>query len=177
MNIAGNKVILRAMEEQDRGMLLSLIQDPEIEKVTGGYTSSISYVNQMDWFCAIPDSAGNLRGIIADRESPEAGLGIVMLSHMNLENGTAEIYIKLMKSVRGKGYGGDAISALVSYAFHELRLNHIYSNILDYNTASRRLFEQCGFKQEGMHKSRVYKDGYYRNVCVYGIGNKISGKS
>ena len=36
MNIAGNKVILRAIEEQDKEMLLHLIQVPEMAKMTGG---------------------------------------------------------------------------------------------------------------------------------------------
>ena len=36
MEIRGNKVILRTMEEQDQEMLLGLIQDQEITRVTGG---------------------------------------------------------------------------------------------------------------------------------------------
>lgn len=171
MDIVGNKVLLRAVEEQDRGMLVSLINDPEITKVTGGYSYSSSYEHQINWFRSIPNSVGSLHSIIADRKSPQIALGIIILSPADLNDKSAEIYIKLIKSVRGKGYGQDAVNVLVSYAFRELRLNSIYANILDYNTASRRLFESCGFKQEGIHKSRIDRDGCCRSICIYKIIN------
>jgi len=171
MDIMGNKVILRGMEGQDNEMLLNLIKDLEVAKLTGGYSSPTSYEHQMNWFRSLPDSSTNVRRIIADREKPEIGLGIIILSNVDLKDKTAEIYIKIMKSVRNKGYGWDAVNAMVSYAFCELHLTHIYSNILEYNIASRRLFEKCGFKQESIHKSKVYKDGYYPNLYSYEIRN------
>ena len=112
-----------------------------------------------------------MRRVIADKERPENGLGIIILSDMDLENGAAEIYIKLAGIFRGKGYGQDAVNALVAYAFDRLGLSRIYSDILEYNTMSRRLFEKCGFRQEGFRRGRGFKKGSYRNVCVYSIDN------
>ena len=43
MDITGHKVILRAIEEQDKELLLDLIKDPEISKVTRGYSRPVSY--------------------------------------------------------------------------------------------------------------------------------------
>lgn len=169
MDITGNRVILRTVEEQDKEMLLNLIEDPETAKVTGGYPLPASYDHQITWFRSMADSAGSLYRIIADRENPQNGLGIIILSHEDSENETGEIYIKLMKSIRGMGYGQDSVNTLVDYAFREMGIVHIYSNILEDNMPSRRLFEKCGFKQEDMRKSSIYKEGYYRNVCVYGV--------
>lgn len=171
MDIIGSKVILRTMEEQDREMVMNLIGDPQIVKVTGGYIDSVSCDHQMNWFCSLPDSAWEVRRVIADKERPENGLGIIILSDMDLENGAAEIYIKLAGIFRGKGYGQDAVNALVAYAFDRLGLSRIYSDILEYNTMSRRLFEKCGFRQEGFRRGRGFKKGSYRNVCVYSIDN------
>lgn len=171
MDILGNKVVLRTVEDQDKEMMLNLIKDPEITKVTGGYSHLTSYNYQINGFRSAPDSVSSLYSTIADKESPQIGLGIIILSNIDLKKRTAEMYIKLMKSARRKGYGQDAVNTLVSYAFREFRLNCIYSNILEYNIASRTLFEKCGFKQEGIHKSRIYKDGHYRNVCFYEIKN------
>ena len=122
MEIRGNKVILRTMEEQDQEMLLGLIQDQEITRVTGGYSSPSSYEPQIQWPCSWEDSADSLRSIIADKENPEIGLGIILLSHVDPQNGIAELSIKLGKSVRGMGYGQDAVNILVSYGFRELGL-------------------------------------------------------
>lgn len=167
MNITGNKVILRTMEEQDQEMLLGLIHDPEITRVIGGYSFPSSYDHQMKWFCSLEDSAGSLRRIIADKENPQTGLGVILLSHADSQTGTAELYIKLEKSVRNRGYGQDAVNVLVSYGFGQLRLNGIYSHVLESNTASRRLFEKCGFKQEGVSRNRLDQKEHGRHVCSY----------
>lgn len=169
MEIWGKRVVLREIEEQDEEMLLNLNKMPEAGKVTGGYSSQVSYAHQMDWFRSLAECSGNVRSVIADRKRREEGLGILVLSDVDLRNGTAEIYIKLMKSARGKGYGEEAVKAVVSYGFQELKLKHIYANILESNMASRRLFEACGFCQESVHLSKAYKDGHYENVCCYGI--------
>lgn len=169
MEIAGNRVVLRSVEEQDREMLTNLVADPEIVKVTGGYLPLTSGDHHMKWFRAMSDPAKGLHGIIANRENPRAALGIIILACENCEEGAAEIYIKLMNSARKMGYGEDAVNTLVSYAFREGGFRYIYSNILEDNTASRRLFEKCRFKQEGEYKSSICKNGYYKNVCIYGI--------
>ena len=168
MNVAGNRVLLRAVKEQDRELLQSLIQDPDIVKVTKGYSGCAFRVLQTDWSCCVPDMAGGLRSIIADRKDPETGLGVIMLSPTGRQ-GAAEIRIKLVKCARGRGYARDAVNALVSCVFRESGVDCIYASILEHNTASRRLFEACGFLQEGVHKSRADKEGHCRNVCSYVI--------
>ena len=171
--ITGRKVILRAEKTEDREMLLGLIRDPEIVKVTKGYQSLVPAVHSVDRSGFLPASAGSLRRIIAVREDPETGIGIIMLSDIDTESRTAQIQIKLLRSARGRGYGRDAVNTLVSYSFRELGLSCICSNILEDNTASRRLFEACGFRQEGMHESRADKNGHCRKVCSYVKRNMV----
>ncbi len=173
MDISGDKVILRAAGEQDRRMFTSLIQDSEIIKVTGGYAGPASLEQQMDWLCSPPDSARELRRVIAEKEHPEHALGIITLSHMDPGKGSAEIYIKLESSVRRKGYGQDAVSVLVSYGFCRLQLSCIYSRILEDNLPSRRLFEACGFRLEDRYKGREYEDGRRQTICFYSIGKCV----
>ena len=153
MNIIGNKVILRAIEEWDNEILKQLVNDPETEKMIGGYSYPISKEHQLNWFHSLNDSTGGptLRCMIADQKSKETGLGTILLSQLDWKNGT------------------DAVHTMVSYAFQELRMNCIYSNILEDNKASRKLFEKCGFEQEGVLRSRVFKGACYRNVCCYSI--------
>lgn len=168
MEITGDKVILRTIQEQDRGLLQSLINDPEIIRITGGYSLPASYEHQMDRFRSVPESIGRLYSIIADRKTPQTGLGILILSDIDLSRKTAEIYIKLTTSVRRQGYGQDAVNTLVAYVFRELGLSRICANILESNTASRKLFEACGFKLEQVHRHTIHSSKC-RNVCVYEI--------
>lgn len=166
-DITGGKVILRTAKMQDREMLLNLIRDPEIMKVTKGYQNPVTGRYLVGRFGSPEAPAGSVRRIIADQGDPESGLGIIMLSDLNKENRTAKMQIKLLRSARGRGYGRDAVDALVSYAFRELGLDCICSSILEDNTASRRLFEACGFQQEGIHESRADRNGHCRKICSY----------
>lgn len=169
MNIYGSKVYLRAIEERDNEMLLEMINDPETEKMLGGYSWPISITDQKKWFEGQSNKANILRCIVSVKET-DIAVGTVILSDIDLKNGTAEIHIKLStKNGRGKGYGTDAVNTLVSYAFKEMRLNCIYANILTYNTASAHLFEKCGFVKEGVLRSRVYKEGAFIDFLSYSI--------
>lgn len=166
-DIAGKRVILRAAYGQDWGVLLTLSGDPGIGKVTKGYQRSAVSAYRMGASCFRPVPADSFRRIIADQEDPDTGLGVIMLSDMDAENGTAQIYIKLLEPARGRGYGQDAVDALVTYAFRELGLKCICSSILEDNTASRKLFEACGFRLEGIHEGRADRKGRCRKVCTY----------
>lgn len=175
MEITGDKVVLRPLGENDKEMLLAMVRDSEVTKVTGGYSASRSCASQVRGFYALQNAAGHLPCIIADRENPRVGWGILILSHMDFDRGTAEIYIKLLKSARGKGHAQDAMNTMISYAFHELGLKHLCANIQEHNTVSRKLCEHCGFQRESLHQSRADSYGNQRNVYVYGITKGTSG--
>ena len=169
MNLSGEKVILRTIEEQDQELLLNLIRDQETIRITGGYPPPASYGHQMDWFGSLSDSTRSVRRIIADKESVQKGLGVIVLASLDLKSTTAEIFIKILKDARGKGYGQDAVNVLVSYGFRELGIHYIRSSILESNLASRRLFEKCGFTLAEDGKGEAGKYGGDRNVWYYGI--------
>ncbi len=169
MEIAGNQVILRTMNDQDKDLFLDLSQDVTVTKVTGGYASPKSPMHSIRVFYSLQNSARHLLCIIADKENPQTGWGMIILSHIDFNYKSAEIYIKLKASARNKGYAKDAINTLVFYAFHELGLHHLYANIQEHNIASQKLCEKCGFRQECLHQSRTDGYGKPRNIYVYGI--------
>lgn len=173
MEIVGEKVVLRAAEVQDQEMLRNLIEDPDITKITRGYQRPAALFRQMSCFRIPQGSKGNLCRIVADKQCPQTGLGVITLTHTDPDRKCAEIQIKLRKSVRGKGYGQDAVHALVLFAFEELRLDCMESNILENNTASRKLFEKCGFIQIRIQKGRADRDGHCRNICSYRIKRQL----
>lgn len=169
MFIYGDKIVLRAIEEADNQMLLTLINDPDTEMMLGGSSWPVSEAEQLRWYEKQEQRRDVLRCIIALKEEGTA-IGTLILSDIDTKNGTAQIHIKMVKdSGRGKGYGTDAVKTIVRYAFHELRLNCIYAQILSYNAVSVRLFEKCGFKRDGILRARVYKGGNFVDVFEYSI--------
>ena len=167
MIIHGDKVVLRAVEESDNAMLLSLINDPDTEMMLGGSSWPVSEAEQLKWFEHQERSRDVLRCIVALQEDGKA-IGTIILSDIDQKNATGHIHIKMSKDGgRGKGYGTDAVNTMVQYAFEELRLNCIYANILSYNEASIKLFERCGFKKDGVLRQRVYKKGKFVDMLAY----------
>ena len=167
MIIYGDKVLLRAVEEADNSLLLSLINDPDTEMMLGGSSWPISEAEQLKWFEHQERSRDVLRCIVALQDDGKA-IGTIILSDIDQKNATGHIHIKMSKNGgRGKGYGTDAVNTMVRYAFDELRLNCIYANILSYNEVSIRLFERCGFKRDGILRHRVYKKGKFVDLIAY----------
>lgn len=167
MIIHGDKVVLRAVEESDNAMLLSLVNDPDTEMMLGGSSWPVSEAEQLKWFEHQERSKDVLRCIVALQEDEKA-IGTIILSDIDQKNATGHIQIKMSKDGgRGKGYGTDAVNTMVRYAFEELRLNCIYANILFYNEASIKLFERCGFKRDGVLRQRVFKKGKFIDMLAY----------
>lgn len=162
-------VILRAIEESDLDLIREMINDPEIERMTGGYSLPVSEYQQRKWFENLHNNDREVRTVIETRE--HGAIGLVMLTDIDWKNRTAQFHSKIAtsKDLRGKGYGTKATKAIVKYAFEQLNLNLIYSQILEYNTASQRVKEKCGFHKDGSLRNRVYKNGSYHDMAVWSI--------
>lgn len=169
MIIKFDDIVLRAIEFEDLELIREMINDPEIEHMTGGGGLPVSSYQQENWFRSLSNCNNEIR-LIVDTEDIGA-IGMVMLTDIDYKNSTAQFHSKLAtsKNIRGKGYGTKATKALVKYAFEQLNLNCIYSHIIEYNIASQRVKEKCGFKKDGVLRDRVYKDGKYHNVVVWSI--------
>lgn len=167
MLIKGNKVLLRAIELTDADVLQSMINDEEIEQMMLGYSFPVAHHQQLKWIENLSNEKNVLRAMV---DVDGVAIGTVILSDIDMKNGTAEIHIKLARaSERGKGYGTDAIMTVVSYAFNELRLNCIICRIREDNIASQRMVEKCGFIKEGCLRSRLYRDGRYYDFYEYSV--------
>lgn len=177
MIIKYENITLRAIEENDLELLKDMINDPEIENMMTGFSFPVSTSEHKKWFNMLSNEHNKLRLII---DTEEYGtIGMIMLSNIDWKNRNAEFHIKITgkNNLRGKGYGTKATKALIKYAFEQLNIHCIYSNIIEYNIASQILHEKCGFKKEGILRDRVYKNGKYNNIVVWSINNKDINKN
>ncbi|MBS5335295.1 MAG: GNAT family protein [Anaerovoracaceae bacterium] len=161
MNIIGKKIYLRAMELSDMELYRSDVNKPETEHALGGWSFPISSVQQAAWFENAVKDRNNLRLTIVSIENDEI-LGMVNLVNIDWKSRVAFSGIRLFgEEHRGKGYGKDAVLAIMKYAFEELGLNRIEGSIIETNEASKRLYERCGWKVEGIKREAVYQCGRY----------------
>ena len=69
----------------------------------------------------------------------------------------------------GKGYGTDALQLILGYAFRELNLYRVGSSTIAYNIRSIKVHEKVGFRQEGVQRSFIQREGQRFDVILYGI--------
>ncbi len=71
---------------------------------------------------------------------------------------------------RGKGFAQDTVKTVMRYAFDELGLYRLDTDIIEYNSASLRLYlERCGWKKEGTREKWYYRKGKRWDKILIGI--------
>lgn len=171
MNILGKKVILRSIEEEDLKFLRDIHNDPEIEKYIGGWSFPLSMKDQKLWFERFSKNNSTIRLIIEEKCSHES-IGMTGLWDIDWKNRNAYTGIILLsnKKFRHKGYGTDTVMSLMRYAFEELNLKHLDSDIIEYNKPSIGLYlKKCGWKKEGIRRQHAFRNNMYFDRILVGI--------
>jgi len=79
----------------------------------------------------------------------------------------AEIGYFLGEPYWGKGIMTKAVNLVCDYAFRELGIVRIDTGVFDFNPASMRVLEKCGFVQEAIFRKSVIKRGKICNEVRY----------
>jgi RimJ/RimL family protein N-acetyltransferase len=81
--------------------------------------------------------------------------------------GTAEIGFWLGEAFWGRGIVTEAVRAVTEHGFSELGLRRIYATVFEWNPASARVLEKCGYALEGRMRKNVLKDGRVIDELLY----------
>ncbi|HNX79325.1 MAG TPA: GNAT family protein [Prolixibacteraceae bacterium] len=79
----------------------------------------------------------------------------------------AEIGYFLGEPYWGKGIMTKAVNLVCDYAFRELGIVRIDTGVFDFNPASMRVLEKCGFVREAVFRKSVIKRGKICNEVRY----------
>lgn len=72
---------------------------------------------------------------------------------------SAEIGYFIGESYWNKGIVTTAVNLITEYGFKHLGIIRIHTGIFEYNTASMRVLEKCGFTNDGVFSKSVFKQG------------------
>ncbi len=148
--LTGQKVVLREKRLSDTANDYAWRTDPELARYDAALPLKLSlreftlyYTEQMRafkedrrWFAIDTldgKHIGNCMYYDVDRIRRQAKMGIII--------GDRDYW--------GKGYGTDAVMTLVSHIFHDLNLERVYLDTLDWNARAQRCFHKCGFVVNG----------------------------
>ena len=80
---------------------------------------------------------------------------------------SAEIGYFLGEPYWNKGIMTKAVNLICTYGFTHLDIERIHTGVFEYNIASQRVLEKCGFTNEAVFKLSVYKQGKLWNEVRY----------
>ena len=172
MNIHGKLVTLRAPELSDASELHRWSNDPEIWNMLGGWHFPYSSISTEDWIKSKRN--GSLTDHVFCIDIPSDGIiGTVNIINIDWKNKNAFYGILIGKSnLRGKGYAFDALMAIMRYAFMDLGLNRLDTDIISYNVRSLQFHLKGGWKQEGVRRNWFYRNGQYYDKVIIGIARE-----
>jgi RimJ/RimL family protein N-acetyltransferase len=82
---------------------------------------------------------------------------------------SAEIGYFLGEPFWGKGIMTRAVKQMVEYGFENLDIVRIHTGIFEYNIASQRVLEKCGFKKEAVFEKAIFKKNQLWNEVRYAL--------
>ena len=85
-------------------------------------------------------------------------------------NGFIRLGIGAVEDQR-KGYGSQALSMLLRYAFGELNLYRVTAVVPAYNEGAIRLFQKFGFMEEVRRRKAIHRDGEFWDLVSFGLLN------
>ncbi len=80
---------------------------------------------------------------------------------------SAEIGYFLGEPYWNKGIMTRAVNLICDYGFKNLDIVRIHAGIFEFNPASMRVLEKCGFKRESVAEKAIYKKGVIWNEMKY----------
>ena len=161
-------VILTALKEKDIEILWKWINDRE-QVIFNAPFQPIHEGQHHAWLEAVQHRKDIVIFAIRLRESGKL-IGSCQLHNINPIHSTAELQIRLGDvAERSHGYGSQAVSLLLDFAFKDLNLNRVYLHVFINNAAAIRVYEKVGFALEGILRQAAHIDGKYLDVMAMGI--------
>ena len=94
-------------------------------------------------------------------------IGNINLFNVRPEERSAELGIMIgEKTCWSRGYGSDALTTLLRYAFSQLNLHRVELLVYDFNARARATYRKCGFVEEGARRSALFRRGGYHDFIV-----------
>ena len=168
--ITASRLSLRWITERDLDSLYHIFSDPLVMR----YWSSPPLDNR--------DAARELLSDIHEgfhsrrffqwgiaQQTDDSLIGTTTLFHLEANNHRAELGYALGRAHWGKGYMQEALSALLRYAFSEMKLHRMEADVDPRNERSIRTLERLGFQKEGYLRERWKVNGEIQDALFYGL--------
>jgi RimJ/RimL family protein N-acetyltransferase len=166
MYVCGDKVTLRSVKLSDANIITKWKKDHFIKHMALDHDSKITLKNQRNDIKQAIESHNQIYLMITPNNGTDP-IGYIRLNWMDNRKTIAWLRFALGEA-RGKGFGKDALSALLKHLFLS-GLHRIEAETYEYNEKSINLLKYLGFKIEGVKRKAHFDGNNYRDILVFGL--------
>ena len=169
--IAGEVVGLRAIEPEDLDLLVAWRNTPSLRQYFREHRE-LTRRDQEAWYQRIIADPGTVMLAIVDRSAECAPLvGATGLCCIDWVRRSAELslYIGQDALYVDDRLAPDALTVLVDYAFEELGLHRVWTEVYSFDERKARLYEGFGFRLEGRHRDQHFAGGRWYDSLYFSL--------
>jgi RimJ/RimL family protein N-acetyltransferase len=168
--IEGAKTTLRPREPDDAERIVGWLNDPEVQQFMGGrYLWSLAA--EEAWLrerTPKPPEFGDQSFAIETKDGRM--IGTIGLHGPSPENRDAWLGIMIgEKDCWSQGYGTDAITALLRFAFEEMNLHRVELHVFANNARGIACYHKCGFVEEVRRRQSRYRNSRWLDELTMGV--------
>ena len=123
---------------------LKMINNPEVARLLGR-TKTVTREDDIIWIKEKLDEKAPLFSMIEKK----SGKFIGNIELMDVKESEAELGITITPDMQDKGYGSEAIPAIIRYGMEDLKLNRVFLRVFPDNFRAIHVYEKCGFHEYG----------------------------
>jgi RimJ/RimL family protein N-acetyltransferase len=158
-------VYLRPAERAEIPLFVRWFSEARTSR-TLAFISPLSLPLEERWFEQMLEHQGQDRWhFVICAQADDRPVGSIDLHEVDMRNGSAGLGIAIGDpDDTGRGYGSDALRAILTFGFDELRLERIWLDVYDFNERARRVYERVGFVHEGTLRHALFSAGSHRDI-------------
>ncbi len=88
----------------------------------------------------------------------DTGAFIGNIEFMDVADGAGELGIAVTAAMQDRGYGTEAVRAMVEYGMDTLGLNRVFLKVFPDNARAIRVYEKCGFREYDRTDEKVFME-------------------
>lgn len=168
--LSGERVTLRGVRREDLHRMWEFNNDLDVELAGGGDPPMPQSLERLEADFDREAAAGGRDGAWFGIEVDGVFVGQCGLTNFNDTSRTAELGIAIGdKAYWSRGYGREAVTLLLHYAFRYRNLRRVWLWVHADNERAIRAYTACGFVDEGRLREHMYSDGRYVDAVYMGV--------
>ena len=158
--------VLRRWRPADKPSLLSNANNRNVwRNLTDMFPHPYTKADAENWLQIATDDGRSVHLAIEYRDQAIGGIGAI--AEDGIYRQTARLGYWLGEPHWGQGIATAAVTALLSYLDQAHSFARLQAAVFEWNPASMRVLEKCGFTREGVLRSSVTKDGHLIDCVMY----------